>query len=61
MAKKCIVCGENANFCIKDSSECYCEDCAVEHFADMSYLERIEDQSQKIKELMDKYDRSEEA
>ena len=41
MPKKCIICGEEALFCIKDSSEFYCEECAKEQFADISYLHEI--------------------
>lgn len=53
MPKRCIICGGKANFTIKDSSEFYCEDCAEEQFADISYLQRVEEQAQKIKEIVE--------
>jgi len=40
---KCTICGEQAEFCIKGSSECYCEDCAKENFSDLELLKKIED------------------
>lgn len=43
MAKKCIICSEKAGFKIKDGSEFYCEECAEEHFADLSLLQKIEE------------------
>lgn len=52
MAKKCIICNEVAVFCIKDSSECYCEECAKEYFADISVLQKIEDEAQKVKDFI---------
>lgn len=52
MPKKCIICGGDAQFHIKDSSECYCEDCAKENFSDLNLLQRVEQQALKIKELM---------
>ncbi len=42
MTKKCIICGSEAVFGIKDSSESYCKECAEEHFDDLSYLEKLE-------------------
>jgi len=42
MPKKCIICGDIAEFCIRNSSESYCRECAEENFDDLSYLERIE-------------------
>ena len=51
--KKCIVCGKEAKFCIKDCAECYCEECAKENFSDLSYLQRIEEKAQKLKKLID--------
>lgn len=57
MAKKCIICGEEANFCIKGSNETYCEDCAKEHFNDLSFLQKVEEEAKLIKEaIKEKYD-----
>ncbi len=52
MPKKCMVCGETANFCIKDSSDYYCEECAHESFADVDVLEKVESQALKLKEII---------
>ena len=54
MTKKCIVCGKDAKFCVKDCAECYCEDCAKEYFNDMSYLQKVEEQARSIKKLVGK-------
>ena len=48
MGKKCIICGEEAEFVIKNSSESYCADCAKEHFSDISFLQKIEDEAKKL-------------
>jgi len=42
MPKKCIICGNEAEFSIKDSSsDFYCKGCAEENFEELSYLERL--------------------
>jgi len=57
MAKKCIICGEEASFCIKGSNEFYCEECAMEHFGDLSYLQKVEEQALALKEaIKEEYD-----
>jgi hypothetical protein len=48
MPKKCIICNKDAVLCIKDSSECYCQECAEEHFADLNCLTKIEDNTSTI-------------
>ena len=53
MAKKCIVCDKDAEFCVKGSSEYYCEECAQEHFADISYLQKVEEQARMLKKLVE--------
>lgn len=53
MAKKCIICNNAAELCIKDSSECYCVECAKEQFEDTSYLVSVEDEAKKFKEAID--------
>ena len=45
MPKKCIICNREAMLCIKGSSEFYCQECAEEHFSDLSCLTKIEDNS----------------
>ena len=49
--KKCIICGKIAFYRIKDSSEFYCEECAKEHFSDLSFLQKLADAEQKAKIL----------
>ena len=51
MKKKCIICGRTASYRIKDSSEFYCEECAKEHFSDLSFLQKLADAEQKAKIL----------
>ena len=51
-SKKCIICCEEAEFAIKDSNEYYCKECASEHFSDLSYLKKIEEQAKMLKELI---------
>ncbi|MFA5142366.1 MAG: hypothetical protein WC471_05340 [Candidatus Woesearchaeota archaeon] len=53
MVKKCIICDKEAELCIKDSSECYCTECAKEQFEDTSYLVNVEDETKKLKEAVD--------
>jgi len=50
--KKCIICGKKAEYCIKDSSECYCLECGQEHFSDLSYLQKIEEEAIKLKAFL---------
>ncbi len=51
-SKKCIICDKEAEFGIKNSNEYYCKECASEHFKDLSYLQKIEEQANIIKELI---------
>ena len=50
--KKCIICGKKAEYCIKDSSECYCEECGMESFGDLSYLQKVEEQAKHLKDFI---------
>ena len=50
--KKCIICESEAEYCIKDSNECYCKECGLEHFADLSYLQKIEEQALRLKQYL---------
>ena len=43
MPKRCIICEKEAIYSIKGSSEYYCEECASEHFNDLSYLQKIDE------------------
>ena len=52
-SKKCIICGKEAEFAIKDSNEYYCKECAAEHFNDTSYLQKIEEQAAELKKLIE--------
>jgi len=51
--KKCIICGAEAKFCIKGTSDCYCEECAEENFSDISMLVAVEEEVQTLKRLVD--------
>ena len=49
MGKKCIVCGADAEFKIKDSSDYYCTECAEDNFADLSLLVKVEEEAKRLK------------
>lgn len=53
MTKKCIICENPAELCIKDSSECYCIECAKDQFEDTSYLVKVEEETKKTKDAAD--------
>lgn len=54
MAKKCVICEGEAEYRVKDNPDYYCEECAIEHFGDLSYLQKIDGEQLKslIKERM---------
>lgn len=52
MAKKCIICSKEAEFKIKDTNEYYCEECAEENFADLSLLQKVEEEAQALKKVV---------
>lgn len=52
MGKKCIICDEEAEFCIKGSSECYCRGCAEEHFGDVKMLQKVEEEAMNLKQCL---------
>ncbi len=58
MGKRCIICAEEATLKVKDTSEYYCEECAVENFGDVSMLVSIEEDTKKLKAFVE--DKSEE-
>ncbi|MBD3249899.1 hypothetical protein GF336_07670 [Candidatus Woesearchaeota archaeon] len=53
MQKKCIICGEKAEFFIKDTNTYYCKECAKEHFKDISYLKKVEEQAKELKKKIE--------
>ncbi len=40
LSKKCTMCGDDAKYSIKGSSDWYCKDCAVEYFGDVKSLKK---------------------
>ena len=54
MGKKCMICGGEAKFSIKGTSDFYCEECAEESFSDLSLLQKVEEEAQKLKEIIQK-------
>jgi len=52
MVKKCIICGEEAQFRIKDSPEFYCQECAEENFADLTVLQRVEEEAPALRQII---------
>ena len=51
--KKCIECNEDAQHKIKDTSEYYCKECALEHFGDVEMLITLEEEAQALKGVLD--------
>ena len=52
MNKTCIICKKPATFVIKESIEAYCDDCAGDCFSDTSFLQKVEEQAQQLKQLV---------
>lgn len=52
MSKKCIICGEEAEFCVKGTSDYYCEECAEENFSDLTLLQKLEEEAKRLKEYI---------
>ncbi len=52
MAKRCILCGEEAKFKIKDSTDFYCQDCAEDSFSDLDLLVKVEEEAQQLKNAL---------
>ncbi len=53
MNKHCIICNEGAVYKIKDTSDYYCDSCAEENFADISLLVKVEEEAQKLKQIVE--------
>tara|TARA_Y100000034_G_scaffold24312_6_gene28357 strand:- start:4285 stop:4518 length:234 start_codon:yes stop_codon:yes gene_type:complete len=52
MAKKCTMCGAEAKYWIKDTSDYYCEECAIDSFGDITVLVKVEEQAKALKEVI---------
>ena len=52
MAKRCIICGKEAVYGIKDTSDYYCQECAEENFADLTMLVKVEEEARKLKQFV---------
>jgi len=52
MSKKCIICGEEATYKIKDTADFYCQTCAEENFGDITMLVKLEEEAQRLKEFI---------
>ncbi len=53
MGKKCIICDGEAVYKIKDTADFYCEDCAQDNFNDLTLLVKVEEEAQRLKQLVD--------
>jgi len=53
MGKKCIICGEEAIYSIKGTSDSYCDECAREHFNDVNVLVTVEEQAKMIQQMIE--------
>ncbi|MFH0978448.1 MAG: hypothetical protein V1837_04060 [Candidatus Woesearchaeota archaeon] len=53
MPKKCIICGTDAQFQIKDTSDYYCDSCAKENFSDLELLEKVEEKARRVKKMLE--------
>ncbi len=53
MAKKCIICNEEAAYKIKDTPDFYCPDCAQENFNDLTLLIKVEEDAQRLKQVVE--------
>lgn len=58
MSKKCIICGAEANYCIKGTNDYYCKECAIEHFGDLSMLVKVEEIAKRIKSMVESRNRA---
>ena len=54
MAKKCLICDDEATYCIKGTFDFYCEPCAIEQFGDVAVLVRVEEEAKRLKDMIDK-------
>jgi hypothetical protein len=54
MVKKCIICGDPAEYVMKESNDRYCGECALDCFGDTSVLVHVEEQAKELKKLVKK-------
>jgi hypothetical protein len=47
-----MICGQEAIYMIKNTSDAYCKDCASDCFSDLSFLQSVEEQAQELKEFV---------
>ncbi|MBW3011369.1 hypothetical protein KY326_04065 [Candidatus Woesearchaeota archaeon] len=52
MGKRCVICGDGAEFVIKNSQDAYCRECALDCFSDLSFLQKVEEQAKELKEIV---------
>jgi len=60
MKKKCTICTHDAGYRIKDTADFYCQECAEEHFGDISLLlplVEVQSSSEEDKEQEDEDDK----
>jgi hypothetical protein len=53
MAKKCIICGDEAKFQVKDTNNYYCDSCAETLFSDTKLLLKVEQEATRLKKFID--------
>jgi hypothetical protein len=53
MPKKCIICGGEAKYLIKGTSDYYCDECAEENFADLSLLQTVDEKDKQVADTSD--------
>lgn len=53
MGKKCIICEGEAVYRIKDTADFYCEECAQDNFNDLTLLVKVEEEAQKLKQIVE--------
>jgi hypothetical protein len=53
MPKKCIICGGEAKYLIKGTSDYYCAECAEESFSDLSLLQTVEEKAKQESAAVD--------
>lgn len=61
MPKRCTICGEEAEFCLKNTSAFYCKDCAKENFSDLELLQKLGEQAAALKRELEGKEEAEEA
>jgi hypothetical protein len=52
MLKKCIICGVVATHRIKNQADSYCLKCAEDNFGDLSYLQKVEEEAIRLKQVL---------